>query len=408
MSTNLINPSQDPNYQLFKYSGQVSTKLAPEVRIGIEDLVRTGFQDKYNELAQSVIYNIYSKFSSGTSGQQSLVFETSKGEFEIAIVGAGVVQGVGIITADSVVYNVQAGTQTITNVKQALDLLLYEPPTIDGILGGWNGSYFEVGVNPITSDASVTGHRTIEDIANVTLTFTNTITNLSQNIAVPSPSNQISVTSTLLATSMAPNVTITAPGSYALNASVVDVHIPPNNNVNVTSSKSMQLLYPIIFGSSSYDTFSNSLSNVQTQFNATFMPSSGYALPGSYLTTGISLPLYRDVIPKPVSLNVIHGNNAFTYFLFPQSYYPADPSNTPLSSIQKLLNTFRIQDGSTNLNYPYDTDLSLNSTGGFQDVSTEWRVRPITISMPGYWSNVPYYLVTSKVLKPKLTLKYTF
>lgn len=391
--SNIINSIQDPNYQLFKYSGTISNKIAPEVRIGIEDLVRTGFQDKYNELAQSVIFNIYSKFSSGTSGQQSLVFETSKGEFEIAIVGAGVVQGVGIITADSVVYNAQVGSTNITNVQDALDLLLYNPPTISSISGGWSGSYFEVGVNPITTNAAVTGNRTIANLSNVTLTFSAG----GSNIATPSPANQTNVTATLLATSISPFVNTTIPGSYSLNASVTDTHIPANGGVSVTTSKSTQLLYPIISGSSTYDSFTNSLSNVQTQFNATFMPSSVTTLPVNYLTNGISLPLYRNIIPQPSNTTVIHSNNAFSYMLFPQSYY---------GSVSALLSTFRIQDGSTNLNYPYDTDPAI--VGGFQDVNAEWRVRPVTITMPSFWTNVPYYLVTSKVLKPKLNLRYTF
>lgn len=391
---NIINPQQDPDFQLFKYSGNASDKIAPEVRISIEDLVRTGFQDKYNELAQSVIFNIYSKFSEGTSGQQSLVFETTRGEFEIAVVGAGVVQGVGIITADSVIYNAQVGPTTITNVQEALDLLLYVPPTITPITGGWTGSYFEVGVNPITSNATVTGNRQIKNLATVSLVFSAG----PSSIATPSPANQLAVTATLLASSMSPFVNITTTGTYTLTGTVLDTQTPtPNNGASVTSGKSMQLVHPIIFGASGYDSFTNSNGNVQTQFNSTFMPTSSTTLPGSYLANGISLPLYRDVIPKPVSLNVIHANGLFTYFLFPQAYY---------ANIAALLATFRIQDGSTNLIYPYDTDPSI--IGGFQDVSTEWRVRTITLSMPGFWTSVPYYLVTSKVAKPKLTLKYNF
>lgn len=393
---NIINPQQDPDFQLFKYSGNASDKIAPEVRIGIEDLVRTGFQDKYNELAQSVIFNIYSKFSEGTAGQQSLVFETTRGEFEIAVVGAGVVQGVGIITADSVIYNAQVGSTTMTNVQEALDYLLYVPPTITPVSGGWSGSYFEVGVNPITSNATVTGNRQIKNIANVSLQFFVPGPGPS-SIATPSPANQLAVTATLLASSMSPFVNTSAPGTYTLTGKVEDTQIPINNGAIVTSSKTMQLVYPIIFGASGYDSFTNSNGNVQTQFNSNFMPSSTTTLPVSYLANGISLPLYRDVIPKPVSLNVIHANNLFTYFLFPQAYY---------ANIAALLATFRIQDGSTNLVYPYDTDPSI--IGGFQDVSTEWRVRTITLSMPGFWTNVPYYLVTSKVAKPKLTLKYNF
>lgn len=406
MPNNIINPIQDPNYQLFKYSGDLSTKIAPEVQIGIEDLVRTGFKDKYNELAQSVIFNIYSTFSNGTSGQQSLVFETSKGVFDIAIVGAGVVQGVGIITADSVIYDATVGTTTITNVEEALDYLLYTPPTISAISGGWSGSYFEVGVNPITSNATVNGNRQIKNLAQVNLMFsgvsgyTNTPTSPVTSSATPSPATQTPVTATILASSIVSpaNIVTTTIGTYTLSANVFDTKTPtPNNGVNVASSKSMQLVFPIIFGSSSYDSFSNSVSNVQTTFNTTFMPTSGTTLPGTYLTNGISVPLYRDIIPQPTTLTVIHSNAAYTYFMFPQAYY---------ANITALLNTFRIQDGNTNLNYPYDTDPTI--VGGFQDVNTEWRVRPINLTFNPLWSNVPYYLVTSKVLKPKLSILYKF
>ena len=408
---NVINPTQDPNFQMFKYSGDLSTVITPEVSISIQDLVRTGFKDKYNDLAQSVIYNIYSEFAEGTAGQQSLVFETTKGVFEIAIVGAGVVQGVGTITADSVVYDATVGTEIITNVQEALDYLLYVPPTISAVTPGWTGSNFEVGINPVILNASVTGNRQIDNITNVTLTFngvsgySNTPVSGPTSIAVPSPATQAAVTASLLATAMSPYVITTTIGTYSLYGSVIDTKTPtPNNGITVASSSSFQLVYPIIFGSSTYNSYSDTVGNTQGVFNTTFMPTSGTTLPGTYLTTGISLPLYRDVIPQPTNLTVIYANNAFTYFMFPQAYY----GTTLSASIPALLNTFRIQDGSTQLNYPYDTDPTLNPYGGYQDVNTEWQVRPITLTMPGYWSTVPYFLITSKVLKPKLSLLYKF
>jgi len=194
-------------------------------------------------------------------------------------------------------------------------------------------------------------------------------------------------------------------GTYTLTGTVIDTKTPtPNNGIVVSSSKAFRLVFPPVFGSGTYNSYSDTVSNTQGVFNTTFMPSSNTTLPGTYLTTGISLPLYRDIIPQPTNLTVIHANNAFTYFLFPQAYY-----GTTLSvAIPALLNTFRIQDGSTQLNYPYDTDASLNVYGGFQDVNAEWQVRPITLTMPALWTNVPYFLVTSKVLKPKLSLLYKF
>lgn len=396
----ILNQNQDPNFQLFKYSGELSNKLAPEVRINIEDLVRTGFQDKYNELAQSVIFNIYSKFSEGTSGQQSLVFETNRGEFTIAIVGAGVVQGVGVITADSVIYNATVGNNTFENVEEALDYLLYTPPTITAISGGWSGSLFEVGVNPITSNATVTGNRQVKNIATGGVQLALNPGGPSTS-ATPVPANQLNVTATLLSTAMSSFITISAPITYTLNASVVDVNVPPNNGVSITSAKSFSLVYPMIIGSSGYNSFTDTLGNVQTTFNSTFMPSSTttstWPLGGTYPTTGISLPFRRYIANRPLNIDVIHSNGLFTQFLFPQAYF---------TDVTDLLNRFRIQDGSTQLNYPYDTDPSM--VGGFQDNSTEWRVRPVSLNNGGLWSGVPYYLVTSKVTKPKLTIRYVF
>jgi hypothetical protein len=398
----ILNQNQDPDYSLFKYSGDLSNKITPEVRINIEDLVRTGFQDKYNELAQSVIFNIYSKFSNGTSGQQSLVFETNRGEFSISIVGAGVVQGVGIITADSVIYDATVGNNTFTNVEEALDYLLYTPPTITSISGGWSGSLFEVGINPINSNVTVTGNRQVKDIATGGVVLALNPAGPSTS-ATPVPANQLNVTATLLSTAMSGFIVTTAPITYTLNASVKDVNIPFNgNSVLITSSKSFSLVYPMVIGSSTYNAFTDTLGNVQTTFNSTFMPASvstnAWPLGGTYPTTGISLPFNRYIASRPLNIDVIHANTRFTQFLFPQAYF---------TDVTDLLNRFRIQDGSTQLNYPYDTDPSM--IGGFQDVSTEWRVRPILLNSGyGYWSGVAYYLVTSKVTKPKLTIRYVF
>lgn len=392
MSNIIINPNQDPNYQLFKYSGLASQTISPDVRIGIEDLVRTGFQDKYNELAQSTIFNIYSQFTNGTSGQQTLVFETTKGSFEIAIVGAGVVQGVGIITADSVIYNATVGSNTFTNVQQALDYLLYTPPTISAISGGWATSYYEVGVNPINSNASVTATRQVDNINIVNLALTSANAGaLTSASNTPSPPSQSAVTTSLLSTQMTTliNPLITVPDTFTLTGSAFDVFVPANNGASITSSKTAQLVYPMIYGSSTYDSFTNSISNVQTQFNSVFMPTSTTITPSN----PISLPLFRDIRPKPVNITVSHSNAAFTYFMFPQSYYGG--------SLATLLATFKIQDSNTNLTYPYDTDAS-------PDVTTEWRVRMFTLNNGSLWNSIPYFLVTSKVAKPALSLKYIF
>ena len=393
MSNIIINPDQDPNYQLFQYSGLASQTITPDVRIGIEDLVRTGFQDKYNELAQSVIFNIYSQFTNGTSGQQSLIFETTKGLFEIAIVGAGVVQGVGIITADSVIYNATVGSNTFTNVQQALDYLLYTPPTISAISGGWATSYYEVGVNPINANASVTGTRQVDNINIVHLSLTSANAgSLTSASSTPSPATQSTVTATLLATQMTTlvNPLIVVPDILTLTGSVFDTFVPiANNGASIVSSKTAQLVYPMIYGSSSYDSYTNLISNVQTQFNTVFIPTSTTVTPAN----PISLPLFRDIRPMPVNITVSHSNSAFTYFMFPQAYYG--------NSLATLLLTFKIQDSNTNLTYPYDTDSS-------PDVTTEWRVRMFTLNNGSLWNSIPYFLVTSKVAKPQLSLRYIF
>jgi hypothetical protein len=419
MANNIINITQDPDFTLFTFSGPISPTIGNEVRISKEDLVRTGFMDKYNELAQSSIYNIYSKFSAGTSGQQSLVFETSKGNFEIAIVGAGVVQGVGIITADSVVYNATVGSQNLTNVQEALDLLLYTPPSISAISGGWSGSYFEVGVNPVTSNATVNGIRQVKNLATVNLSLSGSTTNNS-NVTTPiagpsaaqtpSPANETPVTATLLAAGMSAVISTTLRGTYTLSASVFDTQTPtPNNGTSVTSSKTMQILHPTIWGSANPSTnpATGILSNVENDINNVFMPFSNVTLPANYATNGISSIFYRNIAPKPVSTTVIHANGLFTFFIFPKYYY---------ADIATLLANFKIQDGSTNLNYPYDTDPAI--VGGFQDSGAEWRIREISLTLnkaagsgdpnPGTFTNVPCYLVVSKVSKPKLTIKYNF
>jgi len=102
-----------------------------QIRIDIQDLVRTGFQEKYNELAKAVITDITWKFEEvGTSGStQVLIFHTANlGIIEIPIFGGGggIIEG---LCAEDICYDDAQGRYD--NVQQALDSLLnpYAPPT---------------------------------------------------------------------------------------------------------------------------------------------------------------------------------------------------------------------------------------------------------------------------------------
>jgi len=101
-----------------------------QIRIDIQDLVRTGFQEKYNELAKAVITDITWKFDEvGTSGStQILVFHTANlGVIEIPIFGGGgIIEG---LCAEDICYDDAQGRYD--TVQEALDSLLnpYAPPT---------------------------------------------------------------------------------------------------------------------------------------------------------------------------------------------------------------------------------------------------------------------------------------
>ncbi|MFV2014992.1 MAG: hypothetical protein ACC656_06170, partial [Candidatus Heimdallarchaeota archaeon] len=101
-----------------------------QVRIDIQDLVRTGFMDKYNELAEAVITDITWRIEqSGTSGgSQILEFHTSNlGVIEIPIIGgSGIIEG---LCAEDVCY--EDAKDRFDNVQDALDYLLnpYKAPS---------------------------------------------------------------------------------------------------------------------------------------------------------------------------------------------------------------------------------------------------------------------------------------
>ncbi len=101
-----------------------------QIRINITDLVRTGFQDKYNSLAEAVITDITWRFDEvGTSGStQIIVFHTANlGVIEIPIFGGGgIIEG---LCAEDICYDDMQGRYD--NVQDALDSLLnpYMPPT---------------------------------------------------------------------------------------------------------------------------------------------------------------------------------------------------------------------------------------------------------------------------------------
>ena len=120
-----------------------------DVKIEIQDLVRTGFMDKYNQLAQAVIYNIDFRFedeeagTAGDGGNQILQFHTNKGVIEVPIyAGSGGV--IGPINAEDVFYDDAQGRYD--NVQEALDALLnpYAQPT--GSLSATGVGNREIGV----------------------------------------------------------------------------------------------------------------------------------------------------------------------------------------------------------------------------------------------------------------------
>lgn len=351
----------EPTTPLFNFGDNTPE----DVKVKLQDLIRNSFIDKYNNLAESTIYDITTISvldygTSGTSGyvepveKQVIQFHTNKGIIDIQIDATS-----GANIAEEVAYT----HPTYTNVQDALDSLLFVFPS-----GSFTGSSLgnrEVGntsVFPFVLTA--TGIKGTKNLLNVAITTTGFVGDIT---TIPTPASQTPIVATFNSSLF--TIDSSANFTYTWTARVKDTHTPQSNIL--LGTRTLRFVYPILTGSGAFDAIAADDATLETQMNI--------------LLNGGGLSVL--VKTEPASESVLHTSGQYTYFLIPQIYGSLD----------------RLEDGGTGLEYPYDTVSS-------PDAGAEWREREVdlTRTVSGSWTNIPYFVYASKTVKPTLTVKYVF
>jgi hypothetical protein len=328
------------------------------LKIQDQNLVRTGYQVKYNELVNKVIYDVNLDLS--VAGQATLTFITNVDDIVVTIP----------ITSSVDASDVTYQHPDYPDVEQALDFLLYQAPTVSFSSNKTMGIH-EVGstsVFPFTLTS--TGVKKSKNLANVKITFSN----FSQTFtATPSPATQTPLVTTFISSDWNTNnptqqIVSTSPSTYTWSSSVTDTRTPTPNIIN-GGNISLIFTYPLFEGSSTTD--------FSTYFNSSGVVTNQSA--ANSLITSFT----KTVVTEPSERTVAHTNNQYTYFAFPASY-------------GALNNIF---DGTTGFSYSYDTH-------GAPSVK-EWRQYSISLTTSN-WTSVPYFVYVSKVVKPTLSIRYKF
>jgi len=335
-----------------------------EILISIKDLVRTGFQDKYNELAKSVIVRIESGIEEvGTSGStQVLKFYTADERvIEIPIFGGGggIIDG---LCADDICYDDAQGRYD--TVQEALDSLLnpYAPPT--GYTTGAPGLK-EVGDSSFYPVTVITyGTRKSVDLDYVKLIESSNLGgHVYTNSTIPSGSNgNVSHSYDLNSN---PALNPSAPIRYTWYGKVKDKETGERN----AGSDWLQYVYP-------YYKFNNTDQIIdRTQIESTIIP-----YETRYLDT-------HNNGPSSITLDAA-GSSQYMHILVPAAF----------DSVSEII----------------DANLGLGSAPGWDtesnpDPNTEFRRYDVTLTKTGgtndpKWTDIPYRIYVSKIQKSNLTL----
>lgn len=341
-----------------------------QVKIEIQDLVRTGFMDKYNVLASAVISDITWRFeeeagTAGTSGTsesvQILEFHTNDGVIEVPVAGGG--GFFGDVCAIDVCYD--DAQDRFDNVQEALDYLLnpYQAPT--GTTTGAPGLK-EVGDTafyPIT--LTTTGVKKSKDLEYVRLTESGTLGgNAYTNNSIPAGSNGSVAQSYDLATN--PPLVPYSPINYAWTGTVKDVENPATG----AGSDSLRYVYP-------YYKFNNaSQQTSQAQLE-------------SLINTGLISSILNSSATGPSQIQLDAATSAqFMHILVPVAY----------DDVTEII----------------DANLGLGSAPGWDtltspDPAAEFRREDVILTKTqtgnnAFWTNQPYRLYYSKIQKSNLSL----
>jgi hypothetical protein len=358
--------------------------LPNDIKIKITDLVRTGFQEKYNELAAAVIYDITYRLdeidagTNGTSGQtgsqQILEFHTNKGVIDVPILGGGAGSG-GIVDAYDVIYYF-SGTNPIDNqqidvenVGEALDAIFdpYTPPT--GNTTGAPGTK-EVGDSSFYPvNAFVTGIFTKENLQYVRLNEPSNLGGGSiTNSSIPSASN--GTVNKLYDQSSTPAISPLVPITYTWTGRVKDIKTSEKS----AGSTTLRYVYP-------YYKFNN----VNTAANQVNMQ----ALVNSLINSSVSGTLAASA-PSSIVLSAA-STSQYMYIVIPDSW------NKEVTEI-------------------IDTSLGLGSAPGWDTISAptssefrRWDVsltRNQTVTNGANWTNIDFQVYVSKIQKSNLSLTF--
>lgn len=335
-----------------------------QVRIDIQDLVRTGFQEKYNELAKAVITDITWRLDQeGTSGGQQIIeFHTSDlGVIEIPIFGGG-----GIIAglcAEDICYVDESGN--FDNVQDALDSLLnpYQSPT--GTTTGAPGIK-EIGDSrfyPIT--LTTIGTKKSKDLEYVQLkdpsnlggaTYTNNSISTGSNGTIAHT----------YSTSTSPAISPTTDITYTWTGTVKDIDTAAKS----AGSDYLQYVYP-------YFKFNNaSQQETKTELE-------------SLINFGSITSILDSHSTGPTSVTLAAATSSqFMHILVPAAY----------DNVSEII----------------DANLGLGSAPGWDtalapSATAEFRRADVTLTRSAaanypQWTNIPYRIYYSKIQKSNLTL----
>lgn len=328
-----------------------------QVEIGIQDLVRTGFQDKYNELAKAVFTDITWRIDEdGTNGGNQIIeFHTADlGVIEIPVFGGGggLVSG---LCAEDICYEDAQGRYD--NVQDALDSLLnpYQAPT--GNTTGGPGLK-EVGY---FSDFTITttGTRKTKDLEYVKLTdsFGDTFTN--DTIASGSSGNISNSYSK-------PPIDPSSNNYYSWTGTVKDI----DSSARSAGSTYLRYVYP-------YFKFNNA---------SQIFSDAGLE---SLINTGSISSILNSSSNGPSSITLdASSSSQFMHILVPAAY----------DSVSEII----------------DANLGLGSAPGWDtaaspNAASEFRRIDITLTRTGssnapQWNDIPYRIYYSKIQKSNLTL----